>query len=68
MDVEVLITGPSGVGKELYARFVHTESSRREAAFVAINCSTLVDELFENELFGHVGGAFTGAQRCSSTR
>jgi DNA-binding NtrC family response regulator len=63
LDVEVLITGPSGVGKELYARFVHDESARRDAAFVAINCSTLVDELFENELFGHVGGAFTGAQR-----
>ena len=62
-DVEVLITGPSGVGKELYARFVHDESARCHAAFLAINCSTLTDDLFENELFGHVGGAFTGAQR-----
>lgn len=62
-DVEVLITGPSGVGKELYARFVHQQSARRSASFVAINCAVLSDDLFENELFGHVAGAFTGARR-----
>jgi DNA-binding NtrC family response regulator len=62
-DVEVLITGPTGVGKELYARYVHEHSPRRAAGFVAVNCAVLTDELFENELFGHVGGAFTGARR-----
>jgi len=62
-DVEVLITGPSGVGKELYARYVHDQSARRDASFVAINCAVLTDELFENELFGHIAGAFTGARR-----
>lgn len=62
-DAEVLITGPSGVGKEQYARFLHQQSARSSAGFVAINCALLTDELFENELFGHVAGAFTGARR-----
>jgi DNA-binding NtrC family response regulator len=61
-DVEVLISGPSGVGKELYARFIHGRSERRHAAFVPVNCGALPTELFENEFFGHVGGAFTGAR------
>jgi DNA-binding NtrC family response regulator len=60
-DAEILITGPSGVGKELYARFVHQNSARRNAPFVPVNCGALPAELFENELFGHVNGAFTGA-------
>ncbi|MFN0251493.1 MAG: sigma 54-interacting transcriptional regulator [Kofleriaceae bacterium] len=62
-DVEVLITGPTGVGKELYARYVHDASKRSKSAFIAVNCAVLSDELFENELFGHVAGAFTGAKR-----
>jgi DNA-binding NtrC family response regulator len=61
-DVEVLISGPSGVGKELYARYIHGRSERRNAAFVPVNCGALPTDLFENEFFGHVGGAFTGAR------
>jgi two-component system, NtrC family, response regulator GlrR len=61
-DAEVLITGPSGVGKELYARHIHKCSNRRQSAFVPLNCGALPTELFENEFFGHVGGAFTGAR------
>jgi DNA-binding NtrC family response regulator len=61
-DAEILITGPTGVGKELYARFVHRQSPRSKSAFVPVNCGAIPDSLLENELFGHVGGAFTGAQ------
>src|SRR5438045_515500 len=61
-DAEILITGPTGVGKELYAKFVHQASPRVKYAFVPVNCGAIPDSLLENELFGHVGGAFTGAQ------
>ncbi|HEY9283680.1 MAG TPA: sigma-54 dependent transcriptional regulator [Pyrinomonadaceae bacterium] len=61
-DAEVIISGPSGVGKELYARHIHRCSERRQAAFVPVNCGALPTDLFENEFFGHVGGAFTGAR------
>lgn len=60
-DAEVLITGPTGVGKELYANYVHEKSLRSQARFVPINCGAFPTDLFENELFGHVAGAFTGA-------
>ena len=61
--VTVLITGESGVGKELVAHAVHRASGRRHERFVAVDCCTLQETLFESELFGHERGAFTGADR-----
>jgi two-component system, NtrC family, response regulator GlrR len=60
-DVEVLITGPSGVGKELYAAYTHENSRRRQAPMITVNCSNLPGHMLENELFGHARGAYTGA-------
>ncbi len=60
-DAEVLITGPSGVGKELYAAYTHNRSLRRSRPFVTVNCSNLSSHLLENEIFGHARGAYTGA-------
>jgi transcriptional regulator of aroF, aroG, tyrA and aromatic amino acid transport len=58
----VSLRGDSGTGKELFARAIHTASGRR-GAFIAINCAALPDHLLESELFGYVGGAFTGSKR-----
>lgn len=60
-DASVYLFGESGTGKELFARHLHRCSSRRNGAFIAINCSAIPSELIESEMFGHEKGAFTGA-------
>jgi transcriptional regulator with GAF, ATPase, and Fis domain len=63
VDTPVLLLGESGTGKELAARAIHKNSSRRNGPFVAVNCGAVNAELFASELFGHVRGGFTGADR-----
>jgi len=62
-DVNVMLTGPSGAGKEVLSRFIHRQSTRRDGPFVAINCAAIPDNMLEATLFGYEKGAFTGASQ-----
>ncbi|WP_067218199.1 sigma-54-dependent transcriptional regulator [Marinomonas gallaica] len=62
-DVRVLVTGPSGTGKEVISRALHDLSTRAQGPFISVHCGAIPAELLESELFGHVKGAFTGAEK-----
>ncbi|RSK40724.1 sigma-54-dependent transcriptional regulator [Mangrovimonas spongiae] len=62
-DARVLITGPNGTGKELVAHWLHQKSERHKGPMVEVNCAAIPSELIESELFGHIKGAFTGANK-----
>lgn len=62
-DARVLITGPNGTGKELVAHWLHEKSNRLKSSLVEVNCAAIPSELIESELFGHVKGSFTGANK-----
>ena len=63
LDTTVILTGETGVGKEVFAKYIHQQSSRREHSFIKVNCGAIPENLIESELFGYEKGAFTGAER-----
>jgi transcriptional regulator with PAS, ATPase and Fis domain len=67
-DCNILITGETGTGKELFARAAHRASPRRNRSFIPVNCAAIPESLLETELFGHVKGAFTGATNARTGR
>ena len=68
LDTTVLISGESGVGKEVIANYIFNMSNRDDKPFVKINCAAIPDNLLESELFGYAKGAFTGAEMCIRDR
>ena len=66
-DIPILVQGESGAGKEMFAKAVHNSSLRRDGPFVALNCAAIPETLIESELFGYLGGAFTGARKEGAT-
>ena len=62
-DSTIVITGESGVGKDVFSRIIHQNSKRKQNKYVAVNCAAIPEGTIESELFGHIKGSFTGADK-----